>query len=198
MPASPLARPATIAALAAAIVVVALMGWLLLVGPPERPDSAAAGLVGGAFALVDQQGETRRDSEFRGRLMLVYFGFTNCADVCPATLSVMAAALEALGEAASRVVPVFITVDPKRDTVDRLKEYAAHFDPRLVALTGEEAALAKVAADYRVYYKAGEGAQYQVDHSSVVYLMGADGRFLAHFDATTTPEEMAAAIRSRL
>jgi protein SCO1/2 len=163
-------------------------------------ETVGAALVGGAFALTDQDGNARRDSDFRGRFMLVYFGFTHCPDACPLALSTMTAALAALGSDSDRVVPVFITVDPGRDTPARLKEYAAAFHPSLVMLTGDADALAAVAKAYRVYASRAEGTgeDYQVDHSSILYLMGPDGLFMTHFEGSASADEVAAAIRKRL
>jgi cytochrome oxidase Cu insertion factor (SCO1/SenC/PrrC family) len=156
--------------------------------------------VGGPFTLVDQDGKTRRDADFRGKLMLVYFGYTHCPDVCPTELQTMADAVEQLGGQATEVQPIFITVDPERDTPELLKTYAEAFDPRLVALTGMPAQVADAARAYKVYYKTAklENGEYLVDHSSFVFLMDRDGRYAAHFGPNTTAEQMAAAIKRRL
>jgi protein SCO1 len=156
--------------------------------------------IGGPFSLVDQNGQARRDSDFRGKLMLVYFGYTYCPDVCPTELQTMADALASLGGGAEEVQPIFITVDPERDTPEHLKSYAEAFDPRLVALTGTPQQVAEAARAYKVYYKAvkqGDG-EYLVDHSSFVFLMDRDGHYAAHFGPNTTAEQMAAAIQRRL
>jgi protein SCO1/2 len=157
--------------------------------------------IGGPFTLTDQNGITRHDSDFRGKLMLVYFGYTYCPDVCPATLNTMTAALDKLGAAADQVQPIFITVDPARDTVKQMKLYAANFTPRLLALTGAPDQIAAAARAYRVYFdkQPGEGKDdYSVNHSAFVYLMGRDGKYLAHFGPDDTAEQMAAAIKKRL
>lgn len=165
-------------------------------------ESGFAGVsIGGPFTLTDQNGITRHDSDFRGKLMLVYFGYTYCPDVCPATLNTMTAALDKLGTAADQVQPIFITVDPARDTVKQMKLYAANFSPRLLALTGTPDQIAAAAKAYRVYFEEHPGEakdDYAVDHSAFVYLMGRDGRYLAHFGPDTTAEQMAAAIKQRL
>jgi cytochrome oxidase Cu insertion factor (SCO1/SenC/PrrC family) len=157
--------------------------------------------LGGPFALADQDGAVRRDAEFRGRLMLVYFGYTYCPDACPTALNEMSKALDLLGDKAEAVQPIFITVDPARDTPAQLKLYAQNFHPRLVALTGTPEAIAAAARAYRVYYrKAGGtgGEDYLVDHSGFIYLMGRDGKCLAHFLPDATAETMAAEIRRQL
>jgi cytochrome oxidase Cu insertion factor (SCO1/SenC/PrrC family) len=155
--------------------------------------------IGGPFTLTDQTGKVRRDTDFRGKLMLVYFGYAYCPDVCPTELQTMSEAREPLGPTASEVQPVFITVDPERDTPELLAGYAQNFDPRFLMLTGTEAQIAEAARGYKVYYRrtVKSDGDVQVDHSSFVYLMGRDGRYLAHFGPGTKPETMAAAIAKR-
>src|SRR6185503_17304185 len=156
-------------------------------------------LIGGPFTLTDQHGTRISDSLFRGRLMLVYFGYSYCPDVCPTDLAAMSTAIDLLGLSGNAVQPVFITIDPERDTVQRLAEYASLFHPRLVALTGTSAEIAEAGRAYRVYYeKAGDGPDYLMNHSGIVYLMDPDGRFLTHFPQGTSPEEMALKIRSQM
>lgn len=160
---------------------------------------------GGSFSLTDQYGMRRTDMDFRGKYMLIFFGFTYCPDVCPTALAVEAEALDKLGSRASRIVPIFITVDPKRDTPDKLKSYLAAFDanppsarPNFVGLTGTDEEIAKVAKAYRVYYRAHidrraeNGAGYSVDHTSNVYLMSPEGKFVAYYSIGILPDEMAA------
>lgn len=169
----------------------------------DRGMPAATGVaaIGGGFALTDQFGEPRTDAEFRGKLMLVYFGFTHCPDVCPLALQKMTDALDALGDRAGDVVPIFITVDPARDTVEAMRDYAGHFHARLVALTGDQAAIEAVAEAYRVYFAAndaGGGADYDVSHSSIVYLMGRDGSYVTHFGEDASAEDMARTLAKEL
>lgn len=158
--------------------------------------------IGGPFELVDGEGRTRRDDEFRGKLMLVEFGYTFCPDVCPLGLQLFADVLDQLGPDADQVQPVFITLDPVRDTPEILRNYVAHFSPRVLALTGSRAAIDAAAKAYRVYYRLGADAatnpNYLVDHSAILYLMGRDGRFLTHFTHETPPDRVVAAIRARL
>jgi protein SCO1 len=188
-----------------AIVGAAALGWLIsdLVMPGggvlSRVQRIATPSIGGPFSLVDDSGKTRTDAEFRGRFMLIYFGYTHCPDACPTALQDMADALAGLGADAAQVVPIFITIDPERDTAQYLKGYAEQFDPRFVALTGAPEQIADAAKAYRVYYrKANNQPDYLMDHSSIVYLMGRDGGFLTHFTHETTPEQMAAALRKQL
>jgi protein SCO1/2 len=158
--------------------------------------------IGGPFTLTDQDGRKRSDAEFRGRLMLVNFGYTNCPDICPLGLALMADAVERLGKQADDVQPIFITVDPARDTAAVLKDYAAHFSKGITGLTGTPEEIAAAAKAYRVYYKVhGDPAtnpNYPVDHSGFIYLMGRDGKFITHFTHDTPPERMADAIRRHL
>jgi len=193
-------RNGLIAFVAALIVIVGAFGYVEFYA--GRDDAALAPVaVGGPFTLTDQNGATRSDTEFRGKLMLIYFGYTYCPDVCPTTLDMMTRALAALGPDAQKVVPIFITVDPGRDTPAQMKTYASNFDPRLVALTGSPEAIASVAGEYRVYYqkaKGENGGDYTVDHSSAIYLMGRDGRYVGHFDPGITPDKLAATLRKYL
>jgi cytochrome oxidase Cu insertion factor (SCO1/SenC/PrrC family) len=158
--------------------------------------------IGGPFKLVDQDGKVRTDTEFRGKLMLVEFGYTFCPDVCPLGLQLFADVLDQLGPDADNVQAVFITLDPARDTPAVLGPYIDHFSPRILGLTGSEADIAAVARAFRVYYKlAADHAtnpSYLVDHSAILYLMGRDGRFLTHFTHETPPERMVATLRERL
>ena len=192
-------RRTRLAILAAIVIVVgaALGGRYLLWGKDHGP----AASIGGPFTLIDGQGRTVSDADFRGKFMLVYFGYTFCPDVCPATLGLMAAAVDQLPKSQrDKVVPIFITVDPARDTREVVKEYAAAFSPRMVGLTGSEEQITTVEKEYKVYAAkaAGEGGNYSVDHSSIIYLMGPDGRFLAHFAHGVTAEQMAEDLKKRL
>lgn len=190
--------------------VALLAGWVALWLRPDTVGQAirsAAGVaspavsVGGAFSLVDQAGRPVTEATWRGRWMLIYFGYTTCPDVCPTELQTMAAALESLGSQAAQVVPIFITVDPERDTPARLADYVKLFDDRLVGLTGTAQQIDTVARAYRVYYARVTSAQsttYLMDHSSFVYLMGPDGALRAMFRPGTSAQELAGAIRARL
>jgi len=155
-----------------------------------------ASLVGGPFVLQDGNGKQVTDRNFRGKYMLVYFGYTFCPDVCPTTLNEVSEALDHLGAKADRLQPIFITVDPKRDTPAVVKQYVAAFTPKLLGLTGTPDEIAKVANEYRVYYaehRTGPGPNdYTMDHSSVLYLMGPDGQFIAPIRTDETGPEIAA------
>ena len=155
-----------------------------------------ASLVGGPFVLQDGNGKQVTDRDFRGKYMLVYFGYTFCPDVCPTTLNEVSEALDHLGAKADKLQPIFITVDPKRDTPAVVKQYVAAFTPKLLGLTGTADEIAKVANEYRVYYaehRTGPGPNdYTMDHSSVLYLMGPDGQFIAPIRTDETGPEIAA------
>lgn len=190
---------------AAALGVGAGFGLLFLFGDDRNGPAALVGPVtsrgvariGGPFTLTDQHGKTRTDREFRGKYMLVFFGYTNCPDVCPTGLQDMSEALEALGADAEKVQPIFISIDPERDKPALLKDYAANFHSRFIALTGSTSAIAKTAKSFRVYYaKTGDksGDAYHMQHSTLVYLMGPDGKFLTRFTHNTRPKLMAAGI----
>jgi protein SCO1/2 len=168
------------------------------------PESGATGtaLVGGPFALVDQAGNQVTEQDFAGRFMLVYFGYTWCPDFCPMSLTTMVQALDLLApEQAAQVVPVLITVDPGRDTVEQLAEYVPLFHPRLVGLTGTPEQTAAAARAYRVYFnkvEEGDPDAYLMDHSTFIYLMGPEGEYRRHFGASATPEEVAEGLRAEL
>lgn len=167
------------------------------IDPTDKGVTGAA-LVGGPFELTDQHGNRVSDRDFRGRFMLVYFGYSFCPDVCPTDLATMGAALDRLGAAGEEVQPIFITIDPERDTVQRLADYAPLFHPRLIALTGTPEEIRQAAAAYRVYFeKAGEGADYLMNHSGIIYLMDRDGSFITHFPQGTPAEDIADKIRAR-
>jgi protein SCO1/2 len=173
-------------------------------GAPAAPSTGAAadplaGRFGGSFSLVAQDGRRVTEHDLSGRFALITFGYTHCPDVCPTDLLAMAQALQALGPAGERIQPVFVTVDPARDTPAVLAEYVASFHPRLLGLSGTEAEVAAAAKAWKVHRRKvlpSPGAQdYLVDHGSLIYLMGPDGRFLTLFPAGTTGETMAKAIR---
>jgi protein SCO1/2 len=156
--------------------------------------------VGGPFSLIDQNGMRRTEKDFSGKYMLVFFGYTFCPDVCPTTLSVISAALDQVGPDAEKIVPIFISVDPKRDTPEVLKPYLAAFGPRFVGLTGSDQEVAAAAKAYRVYYQArtNESENYAVDHSGVIYLMSPSGQFVANYSLENSPDAMAADLKKHL
>ena len=180
-------------------------GWLGGGSSGDEINAAAAPGIGGPFTLTDQNGIQRSDGDFRGRLMLVYFGYTYCPDVCPAALLAMSQALDKLGTAGDAIQPIFITIDPARDTEAQLKLYASNFHPRLLALTGSADQIAAAEKDYRVFAEKAPPASgdankndYLMDHSSFIYLMDRDGTLAALFSPGASPDDMAAAMKKHL
>ncbi|MGZ5870897.1 MAG: SCO family protein [Bradyrhizobium sp.] len=158
------------------------------------------GTVGGPFTLIDQTGRKRSDSEFRGKVMIVYFGYTFCPDVCPADLMAITQALDALGPAAKDIQPVFITIDPERDT-KVLADYVAAFHHSLIGLTGSPEEIRTVANAYKAFYAKvpGEpGGEYSIDHTGVIYLMGRNGEYLGFVPPQTNPDRLTEILRKYL
>ena len=156
--------------------------------------------IGGPFTLTDQDGKRVDEAQFRGKLMLVNFGYSFCPDVCPTALLDMSQAMEALGSDAEKVQPIFITVDPERDTPPEIKKFLSNFDPRLIGLTGSAQEIAAAAKAYRVFYARAKGAErdYLMDHSALIYLMDRNGKYLSHFSVNTRGPDMAQAIKKFL
>lgn len=174
----------------------------------QMPVPAAGGIqlpqgmaLGGPFSLVDQTGRTVTERDYAGRWSLVYFGYSFCPDVCPTELGTMAAAVDALGPAGEQVVPIFITVDPQRDTPTHLADYVSRFHPRMQGLTGTPEQVAEAARRYRVYFaraQRSDSTDYLMDHSSFIYLVGPDGRVRSLFRPEMKPEDIAAAVAGQL
>jgi protein SCO1/2 len=160
-----------------------------------RQDRASA--VGGPFALTDATGAIRRSEEFRGRYMLVFFGYTHCPDICPATIQNVSDALARLPRGAERIQPVFIAVDPARDTPARLARYAKAFDGRVLLLTGDIADIREVAKAYKAYFTHGskdKDGNYPVSHTSTLFLIGPDGRYVDHYSSDIAVDKLARAL----
>lgn len=186
----------------------ALIPWLLAIATViggvlwhagDLVGTTGAAQVGGPFALTDQNGQARTDKDFRGRFMLIYFGYSYCPDVCPTTLAEMGDALGQLGGNAKRIVPVFITIDPARDNPAVLKTYLKSFGANFVGLTGSDKAIIDVAHEYRVYFQkqALQGGGYAMNHSSTIYLMGPDGKFVTYYDESIGPDGLAKELKKR-
>ena len=187
------------------LLVAALAGGLLwheseMVPGIGRTITSGRIAVGGPYALTDQDGQPRTSTDFRGKYQMVYFGYTFCPDVCPTTLAVMSAALDKMGIDQSRIVPVFITIDPDRDTPAVLKKYMAAFGPRFVGLTGKPDEIADVEKEFRVYARKQPlaGGKYGMDHSSVIYLMGPDGKLVGFYDDPISPEDLAKDLKKKI
>jgi protein SCO1/2 len=172
--------------------------------PGAKVTTTGKALVGGPFTLVGEEGKTVTDRDFRGRHMLVFFGFTHCPDICPAELQVMAASLDELADQAKDVVPIFITLDPERDTPEVVASYVKNFGPEFVGLTGSPEAIAEAAKAYRVAYSkftpggAESAGNYSIDHTALVYLMGPDGEFITHIPYGTPAAKMTETLRRYL
>lgn len=179
------------------VLIVAIGGRFLFLNDEQVLTPAANTAIGGPFTLVNGAGETVTDEAFRGQYMLVYFGYTFCPDVCPTSLSTWAQALAMLPEdKAAKVTPIFITVDPARDTAEVVGQYVEHFHPRMVGLTGSEEQVKAAARAYKVFYQkveeeGGDPTAYLLDHSAISYLMGPDGTFITHFSHGIPPKDMA-------
>lgn len=195
-------RPILIFAALILMIAAAIGTHALMSQRGGEPAGQGTPLVGGPFSLIDQDGRRVTETDFRGKFMLVFFGFTHCPDICPTELQVMTAARAMLGPGAERVTPVFISIDPERDTPEVLKAYVENFGPELQGLTGSPEEIAAVARAYRVHYaKAANPASpedYLMDHTSIIYLMGPDGSFVKHFAYTTDVTALAAGLREAL
>jgi len=187
-----LAVPA--AFLAGALTLIAVL-WFAQPSQVTQPSS-----VGGPFRLTDQTGRVVTDKDFKGKPFFVFFGFTNCPDICPTTLFEMSEVLNRLGPDAERTAALFVSVDPERDTPSKLKDYLSSFHPRIIGLTGTPEETVAIEKEYRVYAKKVllKDGDYTMDHTAVVYLMDKDGRFVAPFNLKRSAEESAADLRRRL
>jgi protein SCO1/2 len=175
-------------------------GNIETVFPAGRQGEAVAA-IDGSFELADHRGRPVTEATFRGRLVLIFFGYTSCPDICPTSLAELSRALDLLGEAARQVAFLFVTVDPARDTQERLAHYVSLFHPQLIGLTGSPAQVERAARAFRIHrqWRPGGGpADDMIDHSGFAYLLGRDGRLLAAFAYGTPPERIAAAIREHL
>lgn len=193
--------------IALSLVIAAISLYILLViDLPGKPLAGQGGQIednvpiGGEFTLTDHNGVEFNSEIMKGRLSLVYFGFTYCPDICPTSLQKLSEVLETLDKYQIDVLPIFITVDPERDTSLLLKEYLGHFHPKLIGLTGTPEQIKEVAALYKVFYARAatpdqNSNNYMLDHSSFVYLMDKKGKYMKHFSMNSTPEEIIEYIR---
>lgn len=183
----------------AALLSLALVGYTLHETSGLEAGSNAHRSAAGHFALTDQDGHARSDADFRGRFVLLYFGYTWCPDVCPTTLQQIATALRKLGPKAAHVVPVFVTVDPDRDTPAVLKKYVSAFGPEFVGLTGTNAQITRTAHEYGVYFEKQQlpGNTYSVSHTGEIYLVGPDGYLDGLYDPDTEADALVRDLNSR-
>jgi cytochrome oxidase Cu insertion factor (SCO1/SenC/PrrC family) len=161
----------------------------------DGPKGSGTPLIGGPFTMINQKGETVTEKTYAGKYMLMFFGFTFCKDVCPAELQVMTAALSQMGADADKIIPITVSVDPERDTPEVMASYVSNFDKRLQGLTGSPEQVAAIARAYHVFYKKvpnpDDPKDYEMDHSSILYVMGPDGKFLKHFTYSTDAKALA-------
>ena len=186
---------------AVAVAVAAVLGLMYYLSGNGGGKKSEAPIIGGAFELVDQNGKPFTQDDLKGKYSLIYFGYTFCPDVCPTELQAMSSALELLGPLAKKIRPVMISVDPDRDKPEVLKEYLTNFYPGFVGLTGTPEQVRKAARAYRAYYKKVDekgSSEYLMDHSSIVYFMDPEGRYLKHFAYGTPPEKMADGIKKAM
>jgi protein SCO1/2 len=186
--------------LAVACVIVAILVMQVLMWSPNKEgNQGSAGLIGGSFSLTDHTGKSVTEKDFKGKYQLIYFGYTYCPEICPMSLQSVADAMELLGPVADAITPLFITVDPERDTPEQLASYVENFDHRMVGLTGTPAEISAAKKAFRVYSKkvVSEDAV-DFDHSAITFLMDRDGHYLAHFAYGVSGEAMAERIRPLL
>lgn len=165
----------------------------------SKKQSSGKALIGGEFVLTDQNGAEFSSAQLQGKKALIFFGFTNCPAVCPTSMAVISAVMEQVD--ADEVQPVLISVDPERDTPEAMKVFLEDFYPTFIGLTGDAEKLKAVKRAYKVYSAKSATAnelagEYDMDHSSLIYLMDEDGEYLLHFNGTEAVEEMSARIRS--
>ena len=198
---------ATIKLTVALLVLVLVTGFVLGVWPfagklEEVAESRGQALIGGPFSLVDQTGRRVTEADFAGRSKLMYFGYTYCPDMCPLGLATIAAAYDQLRpDEQARVVPIFVTVDPQRDTVGAIADYVDLFHPAMVGLTGTAEETDAAARAYRVYYRKAESegaTDYLVDHSTFTYLMDGDNHYVTHFGHDASPADLVEGVRRHL
>jgi protein SCO1/2 len=190
---------------ASIIIAIISLGIMTLVEVPTKTKVTEAGgggivpageLVGGDFILHDVNGNIVDSKQFRGKYLLIYFGFTFCPDICPASLSEMGLVIDDLAQEANLLQPIFITIDPKRDTQAQLKEYFTHFNPAILPLTGSAEEIKQVATSFKVYYSVSHNTKndpenYLVDHSSFFYFVGPDGRLIKYYTSKVPASDIA-------
>ena len=189
------------------LIIAAISAYVLLT--QELPNKPLAGKgqpsdsneleIGGSFSLVTSNGEVFTEKDLEGKISLIYFGFTFCPDICPTSLHKLNHVIDTLDRYQIEIQPIFITIDPTRDTKDLLKEYLAHFNPKIIGLTGSEGEVKDIADKYKVYYaKSGHDnnhSNYMLDHTSFMYLIDSSGRYVKHFYLSDTEEDIIEFIR---
>lgn len=184
-----------------AVMLSAAVAWAET-APPADDEQPEVGIVS-RYLLMDHKGRAVSDQDFLGRFQLIAFGYTFCPDICPTTLAEMSLIMEKLGKRAELLQPLFITVDPERDSPEVLRRYTEYFHPRIIGLTGSPELVRRVADHFKVRYEkhwepGAEKDKYSVDHSAGMYLLGPDGRFLAKFAYASPPQEIADRLKAML
>ncbi len=184
-----------------------IAGYNILTAPSpmlESQKNSSQGMdIGGPFTAISHNGHAVTEKDFLGKFLIVYFGYTYCPDVCPTGLTEISTAIDMIGSDADSVVPIFVTVDPERDTPEYLKEYISYFHPRMVGLSGTSKQISKIAKAYKVYFSKGDHASadpddYIINHSAFAYLMGKDGKYLTHFSYGVSAQEIAKRVKEYL
>lgn len=193
-------RPFFYIALSLAVGVAAILGLEAYKAEKETTATTGKVMIGGPFTLVDHNGKTVKAADFKGRYKLMFFGYTFCPDVCPTALQTVSEALDILEKDAERVVPIFISVDPERDTVEVLKDYVSNFHPKIIGLTGTPEQIASVSKRYKVMFskvtdEKSDPESYLMNHTAAIFLMGPDGAFLTLFGHQNSPADIAKIIR---
>jgi protein SCO1/2 len=185
----------------ALLITMSIYNWLNKNFLEKSPQSQGEAAIGGSFKLLNQDGKEVTEADFAGKLMLVYFGFTHCPSICPTDMAIISEAMKNLGDDAAKIQPIFISIDPERDTPEQVKKFLANFYPGFTGLTGTPEQIAAVANAYKIYYKKADAEklnEYLMDHSSYIYLMGKDGKYIAHFRGDQSAAEIAAGIKGAM
>lgn len=186
------------------LIMAAVIAWMTIRHDQRQAGGVATNVapasIGGPFTLTTHDGRVVTDQDFQGKYKLVFFGYTFCPDICPTELQTIAQAMDLMGDSGADVQPLFITIDPERDTAPVLADYVKLFHPAITGLTGTPEQIAAVAKAYRVYYARSQGetdpTQYLMDHSTFAYLLAPDGSFVTVFAKGGTPEQMVEAINA--
>lgn len=199
------------AIMGAIVLVVGLTGlnmWLVkrvkvetVVTQKQQEQVTGEAAVGGDFSGVDQHGHPFTFSQTNGKLRLVFFGFTHCPMICPTSLATLSSVQDELGSDAAKVAPIFVSVDPERDTPEVMKNYMSSFNSSMIGVTGDKAQIKAAADAFKVYYSAGKtetDGGYNMDHSGYIYLMDKDGKYLKHFAYDASAEDVVTAVKAEL
>jgi len=200
-------RPASLALAGVLVFGVASLGYAQTTAQSKAESTrlmselmSGKGQVGGPFTLLDHTGKKRSLAEFKGKVVLIYFGYMFCPDICPTDLSNLGALLKRLGKDGDQVQTIFITLDPARDTPELIGKYVQHFDKRILGLRGTEQQTKQVATQYKTFYEkvSLKGNQYVIDHTAFTYIVNRAGKYLAFFPPGTSPERMEVMVREAL